>query len=167
MLDRVRAFAAQPPVRKALPWFAGVAAIGLLALTWTALSPAPQRVLYSSLDDAERADVVAALDKAAIGYTIDNATGALSVDEGDLYRARMLVASEGALATPESGTRDARLAADGREPHARGRPAARRAGARPDADDHGDRRGRGRARAPRRGPSARCSCARIRRRPPR
>ncbi|HEY6816329.1 MAG TPA: flagellar basal-body MS-ring/collar protein FliF [Croceibacterium sp.] len=103
-LDRVRAFAAQPPVRKALPWFVGVAAIGLVALTWTALSPAPQRVLYSALDDAERAEVVAALDTAAIGYTIDNATGALSVDEGDLYRARMLVASEGALAAPESGT---------------------------------------------------------------
>src|SRR6478735_3894314 len=104
MADRVRTFAGQPPVRKALPWFAGVAAIGLVALTWTALSPAPQRVLYSSLDDAERADVVAALDKAAVGYTIDSATGALSVDDGDLYRARMLVASEGALATPESGT---------------------------------------------------------------
>jgi flagellar M-ring protein FliF len=103
-LDRVRRFAAQPPVKRALPWFAGVAAIGLVALTWTALSPASQRVLYSSLDDAERADVVAALDTAAIGYTIDSATGALSVDEGDLYRARMLVASEGALATPESGT---------------------------------------------------------------
>jgi flagellar M-ring protein FliF len=103
-LDRVRTFAAQPPVRKALPWFAGVAAIGLLALTWTALSPGAQRVLYSSLDDAERADVVAALDTAAIGYTIDSATGALSVAEGDLYRARMLVASEGALAAPESGT---------------------------------------------------------------
>ncbi len=103
-LDRVRTFAAQPPIRKALPWFAGVAAIGLVALTWTALAPAPQRVLYSSLDDSERADVVAALDKASIGYTIDSDSGALSVDEDDLYRARMLVASEGALATPESGT---------------------------------------------------------------
>jgi len=103
-LERVRAFAAQPPVRKALPWFAGAAGIGLLAITWAALSPAPQRVLYSSLGDAERAEVAAALDKASIGYTIDNATGALTVDEGDLYRARMLVASEGALAAPESGS---------------------------------------------------------------
>lgn len=103
-LERVRAFAAQPPVRKALPWFAGAAGIGLLAITWAALSPAPQRVLYSSLGDAERADVAAALDKASIDYTIDNATGALTVDEGDLYRARMLVASEGALAAPESGS---------------------------------------------------------------
>lgn len=103
-LERVRTFTAQPPVRKALPWFAGAAGLGLLALTWAALSPAPQRVLYSSLGDSERADVAGALDKAGIGYTIDNATGALTVDEGNLYRARMLVASEGALAVPESGS---------------------------------------------------------------
>lgn len=100
---RLRAFASQPPVRRSLPVFGGVAAIGLAALAYTALAPAPQRTLYSQLDDAERAGVVEALDKAAIGYTIDAQTGALTVDEADLYRARMLVASEGALATPESG----------------------------------------------------------------
>src|SRR5690606_13078956 len=103
-LDRVRAFTAQPPVRKALPWFVGMAGIGLLAMTWATLSPAPQRILYSSLGDAERADVAAALDKAGIDFTIDNGTGALTVDEGDLYRARMLVASEGAVALPQSGS---------------------------------------------------------------
>lgn len=103
-LERLRLFTAQPPVRKALPWFAGVAGAGLLALTWASLSPAPQRVLYSSLNDGERAEVAAALDKASIGYTIDNATGALTVGEDDLYRARMIVASDGALAAPESGT---------------------------------------------------------------
>lgn len=102
-LERLRSFTAQPPVRKALPWFAGIAGAGLLALTWASLSPAPQRVLYSSLSDSERADVAAALDKASIDYTIDNATGALTVDEDDLYRARMIVASDGALAAPESG----------------------------------------------------------------
>jgi flagellar M-ring protein FliF len=104
VLTRVGAFAAQPPVRKALPWFAGVAGIGLLALVWAGLSPAPQRVLYSSLSDAERADVVGALDKASINYTIESTTGALTVAEDDLYRARMLVASDGAIAAPESGT---------------------------------------------------------------
>ncbi|MXP41569.1 flagellar M-ring protein FliF [Altererythrobacter soli] len=104
VLTRLGAFAAQPPVRKALPWFAGVAGVGLLALVWAGLSPAPQRVLYSSLSDAERAEVVGALDKASIDYTIDSATGALTVAEDDLYRARMLVASDGALAAPESGT---------------------------------------------------------------
>ena len=80
VLTRLRTFAAQPPVRKALPWFAGIAGVGVLALIWAGLSSAPQRVLYSSLSDAERADVAAALDKASIGYTIDDATGALTVD---------------------------------------------------------------------------------------
>jgi flagellar M-ring protein FliF len=103
LLKRLGAFAAQPPVRKALPWFAGLVGAGLLALTWTTLSPAPQRVLYSSLDDGERADVADALDKASIGYSIDNGTGALTVDEDDLYKARMVVASNGALAAPQSG----------------------------------------------------------------
>src|SRR5690606_33559208 len=101
--ERIRAFAAQPPVRKALPWFVGVAGIGLLAMTWAALSPAPPRILYSSPGDAERADGVSALATAGRGYTTDGGPGALTVDEGDLYRARMLVASEGGLAVPQSG----------------------------------------------------------------
>jgi flagellar M-ring protein FliF len=103
VLSRLGAFAAQPPVKKALPWFAGIAGAGLLALTWLTLAPAPQRVLYSQLDDSERAAVAGALDKASIDYAIDNDTGAMTVGEDDLYRARMLVASDGALATPESG----------------------------------------------------------------
>ncbi|MBX7481873.1 flagellar basal-body MS-ring/collar protein FliF [Qipengyuania qiaonensis] len=102
--ERLRAFTAQPAVKRALPWFAGLAGAGLLALTWATLSPAPQRVLYSSLADAERASVVATLDQAGIDYTIDNGTGALTVGEDDVYRARMLVASDGSLAAPESGT---------------------------------------------------------------
>lgn len=101
-LERVRSFAAQPAVRRALPWFAGMAALGGLALTYALLAPAPQRVLYSQLDDSERAEVVGSLDKAGIGYTIDNQTGSLTVGEDDLYRARMLVASDGALATPDA-----------------------------------------------------------------
>lgn len=102
-LQRIRSLTAQPAVRRALPWFGGVAAIGALALTWAVLSPAPQRTLYAQLDDAQRAEVVAALDKAAIPYRIDNNTGSLTVNEEDVYRARMVVASDGALATPESG----------------------------------------------------------------
>lgn len=102
-LERLRAFAGQPPVQRLLPWFLGVSALGIVALTWAAFSPSPQRVLYSALGDAERASVVDALDKASIGYAIDNATGTLTVNEGDLYRARMLVAQDGALAAPESG----------------------------------------------------------------
>jgi flagellar M-ring protein FliF len=103
MLNRLRGVAAQPAVRKAIPWFGGIAAIGALALTYSIISPAPQRTLYGQLDDAQRADVVTALEKASIPYQIDNNTGSLTVNEEDLYRARMLVASDGAVATPESG----------------------------------------------------------------
>lgn len=102
-LVRLNAFTAQPAVKRMLPWFLGVAALGGAALTWATVAPSPQRTLFSQLDDGERAGVVAALDQASIGYKIDNQTGALTVDEGDFYRARMLVASNGALATPETG----------------------------------------------------------------
>ncbi len=101
--SRVKTFLAQPPVRRTLPWFAGVSAAGLTAVLWMAMAPAPQRMLYSQLSDSERAEVVASLDKAAIPYAIDNATGAVSVGEDDLYRARMAAASDGAIATPETG----------------------------------------------------------------
>jgi flagellar M-ring protein FliF len=102
VMDRLRAFAAEPAIRRSLPAVAGVAAIGAAALLWFAMSQPPQRVLYDSLTDAERAEVVAALDKAGIAYSIDNAGGMLTVGEDDLYRARMMVASDGALAAPES-----------------------------------------------------------------
>ncbi len=103
MRARTGAFLGQPPVRRTLPWFAGVSAAGLTALLYMTMAPAPQRILYSDLSDSERAQVVAALDKASIGYAIDNATGAVSVGENDLYKARMVAASDGALATPETG----------------------------------------------------------------
>ena len=102
-LTRLGAFARQGPVRRMLPAFLAVSALGGAALAWSALAPSAQRTLYAQLGDGERATVVEALDKAAIAYTIDNQTGALSVGEGDFYRARMLVASDGALSTPEGG----------------------------------------------------------------
>lgn len=102
-LTRLRSFAGQPPVRKALPWFALTAGLGGAALMWQALAPQSQRMLYSALSDGERAQVAGALDKASIRYHIDNSTGAITVGEDDLYKARMLVASDGALAAPETG----------------------------------------------------------------
>jgi flagellar M-ring protein FliF len=103
MPARLGRFLQQGPVRRALPWFAGITAAGLAGVLWLEMAPAPQRVLYTDLNDGERAQVAAALDKAAIHYTIDNQTGAVSVGEDDLYKARMVAASDGALATPETG----------------------------------------------------------------
>ncbi len=103
MPARLGQFISQGPVRRALPWFAGVAAAGLAGLLWLEMAPAPQRVLYTTLSDNERATVVAALDKASIRYQINNQTGAVTVGEDDLYKARMIAAADGALATPETG----------------------------------------------------------------
>ncbi len=100
-LARIGSFARQPAVRKTLPWFAGMAGLGLAAVAWATLAPQPQRMLYSELDDGERAKVAESLEKAGIPFSIDNTTGALSVGEDDLYKARMLVASDGALAAPD------------------------------------------------------------------
>ena len=100
---RLNEFISQGAVRRALPWFAGVAAAGMAGLLWLEMAPAPQRMLYATLNDSERATVVAALDKAAIRYQVNNQTGAVTVGEDDLYKARMVAAADGALATPETG----------------------------------------------------------------
>ena len=104
ILTRLKNVAAQPAVKRAIPWFLGVAALGGAGLTWSILGPVPQRVLYTQLDDSERASVVAALDKGSVHYHIDNSTGVLTVNEDDLYKARMLVAQNGALAMPDSAS---------------------------------------------------------------
>jgi len=103
-LQQMSGFAAQPAVRRTMPYAAAVGVLGSAALAWMVLSPAPQRVLYSELGDAEKGAVTQALDKAAIPYKLDPTTGAVTVGEGDIYRARMMVASDGAVAAPSSGT---------------------------------------------------------------
>ncbi len=102
-LERLRGLTAQPALRRAVPWFVAAGALGAAALAWAVVSAPPQRQLYAQLDDAQRAGIVTALDGARIAYSIDNATGALTVPEDQLYRARMAVAADGALAVPDAG----------------------------------------------------------------
>ncbi len=97
-------FVRQPALSRALPAIAGIGAIGIAGALYLALSQGPSRVLYTSLTDGERAKVVEALDAGGIGYTIDNSTGALAVAEDDVYRARMLVASDAGIAAPEGAS---------------------------------------------------------------
>ena len=97
----VAGFISQPALARALPALAGVGALAAAAGLWMAISSGPDRVLYTSLTDAERAKVVETLEAGGINYTIDNSTGALSVAENDLYRAKMLVASDAGIAAPE------------------------------------------------------------------
>lgn len=99
--ERASSLFAQPAIRKALPMLAGLGALALAAMLYLALASGPQRILYASLTDAERAQVVAALEQGGISYAIDPGSGTLTVAEDDLYRARMLVAGDGALASPD------------------------------------------------------------------
>ena len=97
----VAGFVSQPALARALPALAGVGALAAAAGLWLAISSGPDRVLYTSLTDADRAKVVEVLEAGGIEYAIDNSTGALSVAEGDVYRAKMLVASDAGIAAPE------------------------------------------------------------------
>ncbi len=98
---QVAGFANQPALARALPAIGGLGAVAAAAALWMAISSGPDRMLYGSLTDAERAKVVATLEAGGIAYSIDNSTGALSVAENDVYRAKMLVASDAGIAAPE------------------------------------------------------------------
>lgn len=100
--NRLGGLMANPLVRRSLPAAAGLGALAVVGVLYMALAEGPSRMLYSTLTDAERASITAALDAGGIAYDIDPGTGALSVAEENLYRARMLVASDGALASPDS-----------------------------------------------------------------
>ncbi len=97
-------FVSQPAVRRALPALAGVGALAVTGALYLALAAGPQRVLYASLTDAERAKVTETLAASGVPYAIDNGTGAISVAEDDIYRARMLVASNAGIAAPEGAS---------------------------------------------------------------
>lgn len=83
-----------------LPKLATVAALALLmavliGMVWLVSATSSQRQLFAMLSDADRAAVTIALDSAAIAYSIDPATGALLVAEGDYHQARMALAADG------------------------------------------------------------------------
>lgn len=100
----LRAFAQQPAFKRAVPGLIGLSVVAAAAAVYLAISTPPQRILYSSLTDAERASVVQTLEAGGIGYNIDTSSGILTVSETDIYRARMLVASDAGLAAPEGAS---------------------------------------------------------------
>lgn len=101
--------AAQPAVRRALPAIALTGAVGLAAITYFALATPSQAPLFQGLAEADKAAVAEALTASGIGYTLDSATGAISVDSGKLHEARMLLAGQGLPKAQPSG--DAVIAA--------------------------------------------------------
>jgi flagellar M-ring protein FliF len=98
---QMQGFVSQPALARALPALGALGALAAAGALWMAISSGADRVLYTSLTDAERAKVVETLEGGGIAYSIDNNTGALSVSENDVYRAKMLVASNAGIAAPE------------------------------------------------------------------
>jgi len=97
----MQGFVSQPALARALPALGALGAVAAAATLWMAISSGADRVLYTSLTDAERAKVVETLEGGGIAYSIDNNTGAIRVSENDIYRAKMLVASDAGIAAPE------------------------------------------------------------------
>jgi flagellar M-ring protein FliF len=95
LAERLRALAAQPAVAKSLPLIGLAGLLGLAALIWATFAQAPQRDLFRGLADGDKAAVADSLKTAGIPYKIDRDTGALTVPDGDFYRAKMLLAQQG------------------------------------------------------------------------
>lgn len=92
-LTQVRALIAQPAVKRSLPLIFMLGLIGAAALAWAMLSTPPQRVLFASLPESDKAAVADALTAANIPNAIDG-SGSITVGEDDYHKARMLLAGQ-------------------------------------------------------------------------
>ena len=108
-LGDIGSFFRQPAVAKALPAVAALFTVGLAAAAWLALQSPTQAPLYAGLAETDKAAVAEALQASGIGYTLDPASGALSVDAEKLHEAKMMLAAQGLPKAQPSG--DAMLAA--------------------------------------------------------
>lgn len=94
-LLQIKSVLAQPAVRRSLPMAMLVALIAAAALAWMTLSTPTQKTLFTGLTDADKQAVTSALTQANIKSRIDEGTGALTVDEDQFSKARMLLAGQG------------------------------------------------------------------------
>ena len=97
-------FVREPAFQRALPAVVGVGVVAVAAALYLAIADGPQRLLYGSISDGDRAQVVQVLEAEGISYNIDNATGAVTVAEKDFHLARMRLASDTGLAAPEGAS---------------------------------------------------------------
>lgn len=83
---------------------AAVGAVGIVAAIALVIAGGePKRVLFSGLDAKDAAAVVAALDQAKIEYELAGGGGTVRVNEGDVDRARLLLAEQDLPATGNVG----------------------------------------------------------------
>jgi len=94
-LKQVQGLLGQPAIRRSLPMILMVGLIASAALAWFMLSTPTQKTLFTGLPDSDKAQVMAALKTGGITGRIDQATDALTVNEDDYSKARMLLAGQG------------------------------------------------------------------------
>ncbi|MET0239022.1 MAG: flagellar basal-body MS-ring/collar protein FliF [Sphingobium sp.] len=92
---RATGFLKQPAVQKSLPMVGLVGVTALSGLAWLALREPPQRDLFRSLPESDKAAVAEILDKSNIPYTLDKQSGAIAVSEDAYFDAKMKLAAEG------------------------------------------------------------------------
>jgi flagellar M-ring protein FliF len=93
--DGFASFTRQPAVRKAMPLLATGGAVLLAGAAWWALQSPAQSPIYAGLGDSDKAAVAEALQSAGIAHQIDGQTGAVTVAEDELHKARMMLAAQG------------------------------------------------------------------------
>ncbi|MGN6818072.1 MAG: flagellar basal-body MS-ring/collar protein FliF [Sphingomonas sp.] len=94
-LKQIQGMIGQPAIKRSLPMIFMVGLIASAALAWFMLSTPTQKTLFTGLPDADKAQVMAALKTGGITGRIDEATDALTVNEDDYSKARMLLAGQG------------------------------------------------------------------------
>jgi flagellar M-ring protein FliF len=93
-IGALRGVWAQPAVRKSAPMIGILGLMASAALAWAMVATPPQKMLFSGLNDADKAAAVEALAQANIDSALDNQTGTLTVAEDDYYKARMTLAAQ-------------------------------------------------------------------------
>ncbi|MBG6117780.1 MULTISPECIES: flagellar basal-body MS-ring/collar protein FliF [unclassified Sphingobium] len=91
---RITGFMKQPAVAKSLPLLGLLGVLAVAGLAWMALREPPQRDLFRGLPDGDKSAVAQVLDQNGIPYDFDN-SGAMTVGEGDYFKAKMMLAAQG------------------------------------------------------------------------
>ncbi|THD38262.1 MAG: flagellar M-ring protein FliF [Sphingomonas sp.] len=94
-LSQMRSMLGQPAVKRSLPMIFMVGLIASAALAWFMLSTPTQKTLFSGLPDSDKAAVISALKAGGITGRLDESTDAVTVNESDYSKARMLLAGQG------------------------------------------------------------------------
>ena len=91
---RFAGFIKQPAVAKSLPLIGLLGTVAVAGAAWLALREPPQRDLFRGLPDGDKSAVAQVLDQNGIKYDFDNG-GAMTVGEGDYFKAKMMLAAQG------------------------------------------------------------------------